>query len=73
MYNGLDKEKMILIYKTTKNIFLVIDGQDVEIPEGTILYKIPGDHMGTKVGVNYFSWGDETIRLDKDNDSLKKI
>ena len=62
-----------MIYKVIKDINLILDGEDTIIPEGTLLYRIPGDHMGNNVSVDYYSWNGETIELDKDNNFLYKM
>lgn len=61
-----------MIYKTIRSIFITLDGEHTEIPEGTTLYKIPGDHMGNNMKVDYYSWNGVEIELEKYHDSLKK-
>lgn len=54
------------IKKTTNNGVLII-------PKGTILYKLPSDHMGNVRDYDYFSWNGQIVEIERDSNSLKQI
>lgn len=60
-------------YRVNEEIRIDILNGEMIIPEGTILYKLPNDHIQNSRDFNCFGLNGEVIQLEKDCDKVEKI
>lgn len=64
---------IIVIYRTTREIKIEQINNELIIPKGTLIYKIPNDHMNDSRDFNHYSLNGEIFAIEKDSKSIEKV